>query len=210
MHINKEQEHQILKNLANEWNKYSSENNIIVNSCILASNFASKTLVCVGVPHQVRVIGATVFNQRGFETFGTQPEELPEDAWSVHVSSLSRNDPRKPAFSGHVVIETENFFVDLTAEAFSRPQHQMAINDPLVVPKGKISIFSRGVHQSAMFDVFKSVDEFRLFNFDGVWYSYYYEDWNTIYTKSPDWRCSYSELGVRDVAGRICEGILLK
>jgi hypothetical protein len=194
-------EQQILEHLAESWVKSRSELTSIPNACILAGNFTHRILEQLEVPHQVRAIGATIFNQKGWELFGTPNDELPDDAWSVHCSSRSAHIMEN-GWSGHLIVETENFFIDLTAEAFARPAHHINIFGPLIVPSSQIKELPHGtpVHQLGRTE--------HAYSFDllGGIYTFYYEDWNRVYEKAPDWRVSWGELG----CGRVVEAIQVK
>lgn len=194
-------EQQILESIVDGWLKSREELTSIINACILAGNYAHRILDKLEVPHRVRPIGATVFNQKGWQMFGTPANQLPDDAWSVHCSSRSEHILLN-GWSGHLIIETENFFLDLTAEAFSRPNHEISIFGPLLVPKSQIKELPSGtpVHELGRTD-----DAYIFGLLDGV-YTFYYEDWNQIYKKARDWSVTWAQLG----CGRVIEAIQLK
>lgn len=194
-------EQQILEELSRSWIQSRSKLTSTINACILAGNYAHRILDRLGVPHRVRPIGVTVFNQKGWELFGVPAEELPDDAWSVHCSSRSAHILEN-GWSGHLVIETENFFLDLTAEAFARPSNNINIFGPLLVPRSQIAELPNGtpVHQLGR------TEHAYIFDLLGGFYTFYYEDWNRVYEKAPDWRVSWAELGCAEAV----RGIQLK
>lgn len=186
----------ILRNISTEWLKLKKERQIQKNACILSANFAHKMLDVAGLPHLVRPVGVTVFNRRGWELFGTPLKSLPPEAWNVHCSSLVPDDPNNHGFSGHVVIETRRFFLDLTADIFSRPKHGIVLTKPLIVPMKDIHVCNREKNELEFHRTMK-VDEFRRFSFPSMaQYTYYYEDDNTSYKKAPDWAVSFQDVGV--------------
>lgn len=194
-------EQEILQHIADGWVEVRTGLTVIPNACILAGNFAHRILNTFEIPHRVRPIGATVFNQKGWELFGVPPHQLPDDAWSVHCSSKSQH-VLLSGWSGHLIIETENFFLDLTAEAFSRPNHNISIFAPLLVPRKSIMKMPDGTpaKQLAGRD-----DAFGFQLFGGI-YTFYYEDFNQVYKKASDWSVTFRQLG----CSRVVEAIQLK
>ena len=47
-------------------------------------------------------------------------------------------------FSGHLIVETENFMIDLSAQQFDRPQHEIVTGGPLVVPLSDLTEVRQG------------------------------------------------------------------
>ena len=196
--MSQELEYKILCEIQKYWKNYKKTNNIVDNSCILAANFAHKTLTSLDVPHAVVPIGVTVFNKEGYEYFGNSVNEIPENAWSVHCSTRSTGS----GFSGHLVIETENYLLDLTAVAFERKQYNIVVGESLIVPHEKMEVYVRDSNPHMVNNMFGAyvVYEFNLT--EGI-YTYYEEEWNKVYTKSADWKATYRELGI----AKVVEGI---
>lgn len=194
-------EQEVLEHISRGWQDFRSQVPLSPNACILAANYVHRVLEMFDIDHKVRPIGATVFNRKGWELFGTPANELPPEAWSVHCSSRSEQ-LLTSGWSGHLVVETKDFFVDLSAEQFSRPDHQIQIFSPLIVPMSRISELPSGtpVHQLGR------TEHAYIFDLGSGIYTFYYEDWNKIYQKARDWHRSYRELGL----GQVVQAIQLK
>ena len=194
---------EVLDHINRGWQDFRKEVPLTPNACILAANYAHRVLEMFDINHRVRPIGATVFNQRGWELFAERipANQLPPEAWSVHCSSRSENRMVN-GWSGHVVIETDEFFVDLSAEQFSRPQHEIQIFSPLIVPRSSIRELPSGtpVHELGR------TEHAYIFDLGSGIYTFYYEDWNRVYEKARDWHRSYRELGL----GKVVNAIQLK
>lgn len=192
---------EIVKEISKGWQEFRQEVPLAINACILAANYTHRVLEMFDIEHKVRPIGATVFNRTGWQTFGTPADKLPPEAWSVHCSSRSPHLLEK-GWSGHLVVETNNFFIDLSAEQFSRPAHQIQIFSPLIVPRSEIQELPSGtpVHQLGR------TEHAYIFDLGSGIYTFYYEDWNRVYEKARDWHRSYRELGL----GKVVNAIQLK
>jgi hypothetical protein len=196
-----QEELKVLEQVTKQWVLWRKNNNIQKNSCILACNLAHQLLVRLGVEHEVLPVGTTVFNRKGWEMFGTAVNQLPDDAWTVHCSSQTTGS----GFGGHTVIHTENYFLDLTALQFSRPEHEIFIGETLIVPLEKMEVFERGSQPHAVHLAFRT-NKFWTFPIGSGLYSYYLEKWNTIYRKSPDWNISAKELGIPSIIEEMQKG----
>jgi hypothetical protein len=202
--MNQELEYTILCEIQKYWENYKKTNNIVDNSCILAANFAHKTLSSLDVPHAIVPIGVTVFNTDGYEYFGNSASELPDSAWSVHCSTRSTGS----GFSGHLVIETENYLLDLTAVAFERKQHNIVVGESLIVPHEKMEVYVRDSNPSIINNMFGAYVAYEFKLAKGI-YTYYEEEWNKVYTKSADWKATYRELGIAKVVESIKRDLTL-
>jgi hypothetical protein len=196
-----QEELEVLEEVQKQWVSWRRKNNIQKNSCILACNFARQMLIRLGVEHQVLPVGTTVFNRKGWEMFGIPANRLPDDAWTVHCSSQTTGS----GFGGHTVIHTENYFLDLTALQFSRPDHEIFVGETLLVPLKNMEVFERGSEPHAIHLAF-STNKFWTFPIGSGLYSYYLEEWNTIYQKSPDWKISARELGIPSIIEEMRNG----
>lgn len=193
-----ENELEILKQISKHWVGFRKKGNIQQNSCILACHFARKILSGLGVEHEVIPIGVTVFNRRGWELFGLPSKQLPADAWQVHCSSQSLG----AGFGGHVAIHTKDHFFDPTAGAFARPEKDMLFSETAIVPLSNMRVYARDSNTHPIHLMFRT-NEFRTFPIGSGLYSYYFERWNTIYRKSPDWQISASKLGIPEIVEEI-------
>lgn len=196
------EEVEILEEVSKQWVLWAKDNNIRQNSCILGCNFAHQLLIRLGVDHEVLPVGTTVFNRRGWELFGVPANRLPDDAWQVHCSTRSLG----PGFSGHVVIQTKNYFFDPTAVQFSRPEHNIFVGKTLIVPLSEMKVHQRGSKPHPIHLLYRT-DEFRTFPIGSGLYSYFFEKWNTVYRRSPDWKISPRELGIPDIIAEMRKGI---
>ena len=197
-------EYKILSETQKYWQKYKTKNNIDDNSCILAVNFAHKILSALDVPHVIVPIGTTVFNKDGYDHFGKPASELPDSAWSVHCSTRSTGS----GFSGHLVIETENYLLDLTAIQFERKNHNIVIGESLIVPHGDMEVFVRDSNPCSINKLFGAHVVYKFSLSEGI-YTYYEEEWNKVYTKSADWKATYRELGIAKVVESIKQDLTL-
>lgn len=192
----------VLNEVGKYWVSFRKKGNIRQNSCILGCNFARLILGRMGIKHEVLPVGTTVFNQRGWELFGIPAKQLPADAWQVHCSSASTGD----GFGGHVVIQTENYFFDPTAGAFARPEKGMLFGETLIVPLSSMEVYEKSSQPHPIHLAFRT-NKFWTFPVGSGLYSYYFEKWNTIYRKSPDWQISPRELGIPDIMEELRSGI---
>jgi len=144
-----QEELKVLEEVTKQWVLWRKNNNIQKNSCILACNFAHQLLIRLGLEHEVIPVGTTVFNRKGWEMFGIPANRLPDDAWTVHCSSQTTGS----GFGGHTVIHTKNYFLDLTALQFSRPEHEIFVGETLIVPLEKMEVFERGSQPHAVHQV---------------------------------------------------------
>lgn len=196
-----QEELKVLEEVSKQWVSWRRKNKIRDNSCILGCNFAHQMLIRLGVEHRVLPVGTTVFNRKGWEMFGIPANRLPDDAWTVHCSSQTTGS----GFGGHTVIHTENYFLDLTALQFSRPDHEIFVGETLLVPLKKMQVFERGSEPHAIHLAFRT-NRFWTFPIGSGLYSYYLEEWNTIYRKSPDWNISAKELGIPNIIEEMRKG----
>lgn len=185
---------EILEQISKHWVSFRRKANIQQNSCILACNFARQILIRHNVDHEVLPVGTTVFNRRGWELFGIPANQLPDDAWHVHCSSQSLGK----GFGGHVIIQTKNYFFDPTVGSFSRPEKEMMFGETVIVPLADMEVHARDSHTHPIHLMFRT-DKFWTFPIGSGLYSYYFEKWNTIYRRSPDWQVSPNELGIPDI-----------
>ncbi len=179
---------EILEAVSKQWVSWRTNNSIRKNSCILGCNFAHQMLIRLGIDHEVLPVGTTVFNRKGWELFGVPANRLPDDAWQVHCSSASTGK----GFGGHTIIQTKNYFFDPTAVQFSRPEHNIFVEETLIVPLSEMLLYR--------------ATEFRTFPVGSGLYSYFLEKWNTVYRRSPDWQISPKELGIPDIVAEMRKG----
>jgi hypothetical protein len=189
---------EVLEEIKSGWARYRAEVPMAINACILAANYTHRVLDAFEIKHQVRPIGATIFNRKGWELFPTPANELPPEAWSVHCSSRSEH-VLMSGWSGHLVVETAEYFIDLSANQFSRPGHQITILGPLIVPRSSIKELPSG---TPIHDIARA-DQAFIFDLGSGVYTFYYEDWNLVYKKARDWSRSFREMGLGEVVQAI-------
>ena len=111
-----------------------------LRACVFASRLTSAILTRFEIPHKVTHVDVLVVNDEWWDFYIekriTEITELPETAWSVGCNSDEK--PQANGFPGHLVVETEDFFVDLSSGQFDRPQHKILTNSPLVAPLGDL------------------------------------------------------------------------
>lgn len=104
------------------------------NACILAARVASQALNDIGIDHELVPIASVVENEamRAVHMTGL----MNDDAWNVCCGKFInfKQDHEEGSWQGHIVIFTDNYFVDLTAPQFSRPAKNIIIDRPLIIP----------------------------------------------------------------------------
>ena len=123
----------------------------VPNACILASRIITVALAKYNVQCWATQVDAVCWNAEGYRlrndlnAFRSSPT-----AWSVGVMSepsdrwlrdevLAGNNPFERKFFGHLIVETQNHFVDFTAGQFDRPQHGIVTGTPLAVPYSRLT-----------------------------------------------------------------------
>jgi hypothetical protein len=171
------------------------------NSCVLAGNFARRILENQKVPHRLRPVGAISFNTKGFEMFGTNANDLPDDAWNVAVTRFSQDFG---GWSGHLLVETDNFILDLTSEQFARPAKNIHVPSNLIVPMSDLKLFplsdfgmsqERDSLRSRALSYYTQGHELRVSEFDWGVLAYFSDPTNLSYKTKRGWYRSWRELG---------------
>jgi hypothetical protein len=133
--------------------------------------------------------------------FGTKAEHLPDDAWNVSVTRFSED---RGGWSGHLLVETDHFILDLTSEQFARPEKNINVPSNLIVPLSDLKLFP-----SSDFSVFQERDssrsravayyaqghELRVLEFDWGVLTYFSDPTNLSYKTKHGWFRSWRELG---------------
>lgn len=133
--MNKEEEFQVLTELGIAIYETASEQGLASAHCIWAGNFAHKVLKCLRIQHKVVPVGAVIFNEQGWKEAGKTVSEMSPNAWNV---SASRFSPNLGGWSGHLVIETPNFFFDPNSAQFVREERNILFPPFLVVPNTEL------------------------------------------------------------------------
>jgi hypothetical protein len=113
-------------------------------SCVLAGRVASVVLNRIGISTAVYHTDTVAMNELWYELFvvkGLAQALLPPEAWCVgavtgEVKGTHRN--MVGGFSGHLIVTTPNYFVDLSAGQFDRPSHGIVTGSPLIVHRENI------------------------------------------------------------------------
>lgn len=113
-----------------------------LGACILAARTATETLNELNIRNEAVPIAAVVENDAMRATHMTGV--LNDDAWNVCCGKFSNivQDDEEGAWQGHIVILTENYFVDLTATQFARPAKNIYIPRSIIVPTSDIKTVS--------------------------------------------------------------------
>lgn len=185
-------EQNLLDLLVSEWQD-KVVGNVAPNACILGARVASEILSYFGVRHQVLVARVIAVNDLMLSHMeqGTDPIDFSPSAWSVAIgfpdNHRSRpNLPVQPGFNGHVVILTDNFYLDLTASQMNRPFRKILVDEPLLVPLAEIGLRRLREDDEIEWAFIPLKEGKLLFRF--------LEDSpsTTTYKKSRDWRIHYT------------------
>ena len=142
IHITLEDEKRAVNALADFWSSEVQPNMRTLSACLMAARLATKALDHIGVSNQLSHVDATCINDDWLHhaLSGNPAAKRPSSAWSLAVwsnhdqvfQSAGRFNPN--GFSGHLIVETDNFMIDLSAQQFDREQHRILTGGPLVVP----------------------------------------------------------------------------
>lgn len=120
----------VIEAIAEDWKQI--QQNLPQNSCILAGRVASEVLTDRNIDHEVVPIAAVVENHamRAVHMTGV----MNDDAWNVCCGEFMNVEqpPETGSWTGHLVVVTDNYFIDLTATQFARPAKQINIDSPLI------------------------------------------------------------------------------
>jgi len=130
-----EEEEQILNELGIAIYETASVIGLASNHCIWAGNFAHKVLKCLDIPHKVRPVGTIVFNKEGWEQAGNSADKMSAGAWNVTASRFS---PDLGGWSGHLVIETDNFFFDPNSSQFVREDRNILLPPFITIDRNEL------------------------------------------------------------------------
>jgi hypothetical protein len=134
-------ERKVIDELVALWNS-EVRPHVVPNACVLAARITSEVLGYFDIKHDVISMAAMAMNDKmlAHENEGRSHLNWDEDAYSVGVgfgesAVWTRNDSRDGrGFDGHVVVVTKNFYIDLTAYQFDRPQFGIETSGSLVAP----------------------------------------------------------------------------
>lgn len=125
------------------------------------------------------------------------------DAWSVGVGfgqamvATNKDSRQSNGFDGHLIVTTDNFYVDLTAYQFDRLEHGINTQGPLVVPISDVVYPFTFSSDALTYWLYISLEEGHLVMTSNK---------NYTYENSPDWRIHYQrQVGdiIREIHNRI-------
>jgi hypothetical protein len=169
--VSQEKESLLVKDLGFTWVQAVMPRLQETGACVAGSRFGSEFLKELGVNAWVTQLDAIAIDEQSYNEMisGEAP-----NGWSVGAFSMT-TVPNK--WNGHVVVETTNWFIDLTAGQFDRPDKGIVFGNGLCVPTEKI-IFHENIWQGDWFEV--PVEQGHYLFRDAVV--------KRDITKAPDWR----------------------
>lgn len=142
-----ERERAILQELARYYEARVEPTLSTPRACVLAARITNLMLTEFGISHLITHVDAFIVNDewRDFINSGGHLRgiAMPETAWSIGYNSAEK--PERKSLPGHLVVETDNYFVDLSSRQFDRPQHNIETDSPMVVPLGSLTELPNGV-----------------------------------------------------------------
>jgi hypothetical protein len=113
--------------------------------CVFATRITSLVLAKLGITHLCSHLDVTCMNDEMLQFHSAPLEKLPTTAnsWLCLSTPGFGSMPIIAAdcrpFYGHMVVETDNFFIDLTAHQFDQPKHRIVTGSPLIIPLGSLT-----------------------------------------------------------------------
>jgi len=165
-------EEQIVRALARAWDEEIAPN-VHPACCILASRCARETLLYFNLSNQVLPLKVYCYNESGFDNRFTPLENWHDEAWGVGTGELAG----KNEYAGHIVVLSQNWFIDLSAKQYDRPQKGILTGGSIVKSRDEI-VFLR---TEAQFPLKQGIYTMRL------------NAQNQSFKKSPDWLKGYRD-----------------
>jgi hypothetical protein len=135
-----DREKTVLRELASFYSARVVPTLATLRACVFAARLTSEILTEFEIPHEIAHVDVLVVNDEWWEYCVekgiSDVAHVPDTVWSV--SCYSNEKPEKNGFPGHLVVETDDFLVDLSSGQFDRPQHKILTNSPLVAPMGSL------------------------------------------------------------------------
>lgn len=139
-----EAEREVINALVDLWNS-EVRPHVTTNACILSARITSEVLKSFNIEHAVFSMAVMAMND---EMLHNQQNEVLHTAWSPTAWSVgvgfgqmiaTNKDSRDgTGFDGHVIVVTDNHYIDLTAYQFDRLEHHIDTNGPLIVPMADV------------------------------------------------------------------------
>jgi hypothetical protein len=141
------QDHQIMvETLSSVWLRGAAPRLTTDGACVAGARFGLEFLKHAGIESWVTQLDAIALDEQSYREMlnGEGPT-----GWSVGALSVTEV-PNK--WNGHVVVETNDWFIDLTAGQFDRPDKGIVFGHGLCVPVGEL-IDHVGIWQGDWFEV---------------------------------------------------------
>lgn len=140
------EERLMVETLSSVWLRGAAPRLTNAGACVAGSRFGWEYLKQVGIESWVTQVDAIGLDEQSYKEMlnGEGPT-----GWSVGALSVTEV-PNK--WNGHVVVETNEWFIDLTAGQFDRPDKGIVFGHGLCVPVGEL-IHHVGIWQGDWFEV---------------------------------------------------------
>lgn len=144
------EEHTALKEIASIFLEDIQPQFDSLGTCVYAAVLASQTLTEIGINHYRSHVDSYLFPADRIWPGSLTRKNLPRSRW-VRCYSTSRTvdgygmPGNNGTFRGHLIIETDNFLVDLSALQFDTPGHQVRTFGHLIVPLADLEEVEHGV-----------------------------------------------------------------
>lgn len=148
MTTNISSEAELLREVADFWTK-EIQPKVVPQACVLASRITTYALSRFGIKWEVHHSDALAVNDEWYNLYfeqGVPQELLPPTAWSVGAVTMKNvvGTHRHitfgdKGFSGHLVVTTDEHFIDLSSGQFDRPNNGIITGAPLIVSRSLIT-----------------------------------------------------------------------
>jgi hypothetical protein len=136
----------VMETLSSVWLRGAAPRLTTDGACVAGSRFGLEFLKQTGIEAWVTQVDAIALDEQSYrEMLNGEPPT----GWSVGALSVTEV-PNK--WNGHVIVETNQWFIDLTAGQFDRPDKGIVFGNGLCVPTGKL-IDHVGIWQGDWFEV---------------------------------------------------------
>lgn len=204
MITNIETERKVIDHLVDLWNS-EVRPNVMTNACVLSARIASEVFTHFNIEHTVRPMAVMAMNDKmlAHQQNGDTYTAWDADAWSVGVGfgqsmvATNKDSRQSNGFDGHLIVTTDNFYVDLTAYQFDRLEHGINTQGPLVVPISDVVYPFTFSSDALTYWLYISLEEGHLVMTSNK---------NYTYENSPDWRIHYQrQVGdiIKEIHNRI-------
>jgi hypothetical protein len=115
-----------------------------LGTCMIAAIVASATLQDLGIPHTCSHVDSYLYGATNPYQGNFRRKTLPRTMWDRAYTTSKNLNKRfitthhSGGISGHYIVETDNFLVDLSAAQFHLPRLHIETNGPLILPLGDL------------------------------------------------------------------------